>query len=279
VELKVAPPPTDTYLSVILSRPLNEVWNIFLLGLARIVPTIAIAPFYGGKMIGDVVKLGLGVCITFVFLPFLILTNPSSFTMDVTFLLLMAKEVIIGALLGFIIAIPFYYAQGAGALIDHQRGSQSLQVMDPSTQMQTSPTGTLYNDMLLVLFFAISGPILFFDGLFTSFTLIPLDSFFPSQFFDLKHPFWITMMGILTTVVKIALQLSAPSLIGMLLSDLFLGIANRMAPQVQISFLLWSFKAFIGIAMLFLAWWLVIKQLDAQATAWLKTYSSLAKQL
>ncbi|MCC5831957.1 MAG: EscT/YscT/HrcT family type III secretion system export apparatus protein [Chlamydiales bacterium] len=276
-DLKVTPSSTDTYLSVILSRPLNEVWNIFLLGLARIVPTIAIAPFFGGKMIGDVVKLGLGVCVTLVFLPFLILTNPDSFSMDVTFILTMAKEAVIGAMLGFFIAIPFYYAQGAGALIDHQRGSQSLQVMDPTTQMQTSPTGTLYNDILLVLFFAIGGPILFFDGLFTSFALIPLDAFFPPQFFDLKHPFWITIVGMLTTVVKIALQLSAPSIIGMLLSDLFLGIANRMAPQVQISFLLWSFKAFIGIAMLFLAWWLVIKQLDVQATAWLKTYSGLVK--
>jgi type III secretion protein T len=274
----VPSPSTDTYLSVLLSRPLNEVWNIFLLGLARIVPTIAIAPFFGGKMIGDVVKVGLGVCITFIFLPFLILSNPPSFTMDFTFMLLMAKEVVIGALLGFIIAIPFYYAQGAGALIDHQRGSQSLQVMDPTTQMQTSPTGTLYNDMLLVLFFALSGPILFFDGLFTSFSLIPLDSFFPPQFFDLKHPFWITMLGMLTTVVKIALQLSAPAILGMLLSDLFLGIANRMAPQVQISFLMWSFKAFVGIAMLFLAWWLVIKQLDAQAAAWLKMYSGLVKK-
>lgn len=268
-------PATDTYMSVLLSRPLQEVWNIFLLGLARIAPTIAITPFFGGKMAGQVTKLGLGVGVTFIFLPYLVISTPISLSMDVTFMLLMAKEIVIGSILGFIISIPFYYAQGSGALIDHQRGSQSLQVMDPSTQMQTSPTGTLYNNMLLILFFSISGPLLFFDGLFTSFAVLPIDAFFPPQFFDLKHPFWITMTGLLTTVVKIALQLSAPSLLGMLLSDLFLGIANRMAPQVQISFLLWSLKAFVGIGMLFLAWWLVIKQLDTQAMSWLKTYSEL----
>lgn len=268
---------SDTYFSFILSRPLSEVWDIFLLGLARIVPTIAIAPFFGGKMIGDVVKLGLGVSITFIFLPYLIAQTPASPNFDVSFLFLLLKEVVIGAILGFIIAIPFYYSQGAGALIDHQRGSQSLQVMDPTTQMQTSPTGTLFNNMMLVIFFALSGPILFFDGLLTSFKLIPLDSFFPVHFFDLKHPFWITMMGLITTIVKISLQMSAPSVLGMLFSDLFLGIANRMAPQVQISFLLWSLKAFVGIAMLFLAWWLVIKQLDFQATTWLKTYSTIVK--
>lgn len=271
-------PPSDTYLSYILSRPLFDVWSLFLLGLARIAPAVAIAPFFGGKMAGDVIKLGLSVCITFIFLPFLIITNPVSLKIDINFMLLMAKEVMIGSILGFIISVPFYYSQGAGALIDHQRGSQSLQVMDPTTQMQTSPTGTLFNNMMLVVFFAISGPLLFFDGIFTTFALVPIDSFFPPQFFDTHHPFWITMMGMFTTVVKIALQLSAPSILAMLFSDLFLGIANRMAPQVQISFLLWSFKAFIGIAMLFVAWWLVMKQLDVQATNWIKLYSKTASE-
>ncbi len=270
--------PSDTYVSYILSRPLNDVWNIFLLGLARIVPAIAIAPFFGGKMVGDVIKLGLGIAITFIFLPFLIASNPPHIPLNITFILLMVKEVVIGSLLGFLVSLPFYYSQGAGALIDHQRGSQSLQVMDPTTQMQTSPTGTLYNNMMLIIFFSISGPLFFFDGMFTSFSLIPIESFFPDRFFDLHHPFWVTITGMITVLVKIALQLSAPSVIGMLLSDLFLGISNRMAPQVQISFLLWSFKAFVGIAMLFLAWWLVIKQLDAQALSWLKTYSDLAHE-
>lgn len=271
--------PADSYLSYILSRPLNEVWDIFLLGLARIVPTIAIAPFFGGKMMGDVLKIGLGLAVGVIFLPFLIMAHPEPVATNFSFYLLLAKEAVIGFLLGFIISVPFYYAQASGALIDHQRGSQSLQVMDPSTQMQTSPIGTLYNDLLLILFFAMGGPVLFFDGIITSFTLLPVDAFLPPQFFDINHPFWLTIMGMFTTIVKISLQLSAPSIIGMLLSDLFLGIANRMAPQVQISFLMWSFKAFVGIAMLFLSWWLVIKQLDIQASTWLKTYAKLVNDL
>lgn len=269
--------PADSYFSFLAHRPPREIWDIFLLSLARIVPAIAIAPFMGGKMIGDAVKVGLGITIVLIFLPFLVAQNPLPVPQEVTFILLMVKEVVIGSILGFIIAMPFYFSQGAGALIDHQRGSQSLQVMDPTTQMQTSPTGTLYNNMMLVIFFSIGGPIFFFDGLLTSYSVLPLDAFFPPQFFDLSHPFWITILGIFTFVVKITLQLSAPSVFAMLLSDLFLGIANRMAPQVQISFLMWSFKAFVGIAMLFVSWWLVMKQLDVQATSWIKTYTHLVE--
>ncbi len=268
-----------SYLSALLERSPAELWTIFLLAMARIAPTIAIAPFFGGKMVANPMKLGLTAGVALIALPFLAIKTKVAIPFDVTFMLLLFKEVIIGAMLGILVSVPFYFAQGAGALIDHQRGAQSLQVMDPSTQMQTSPTGTLYNNMLLVIFFSIGGPFLFFDGLFTSFTLLPLDSFFPMHLFEADHPLWLTLMGIFTTVVTLALQLSAPALIGMLLSDLFLGIANRMAPQVQISFLLWSFKAFVGIAMLFLSWWLVTKQLDTQAHSWLKLYDNLVHTL
>ena len=177
------------------------------------------------------------------------------------------------------ITIPFYYTQGAGALIDHQRGSQSLQVMDPSTQMQTSPLGTLFNNMTLVVFFSIGGPLLFFDALFSSYAVLPYDQFFPASFFVGTKPLWTTMIALCNLVVKLALQLSAPAIIAMLLSDLFLGIANRMAPQVQISFLLWSFKAFVGIAMVWMAWWLTLKQFEVESVTWIKTFTKLVLQL
>jgi type III secretion protein SpaR/YscT/HrcT len=271
--------PSDTYFSYVLSQPLSEVWKIFLLGLARVTPAIAFAPFLGGKMLPDSIKIGLGVAIVIIFLPFLVVHYHHPIEFDVVFMLLLAKEALIGSILGFLVSIPFQYTQGAGALIDHQRGSQSLQVMDPSTQMQTSPTGTLFNNMMLVTFFYIGGPILFFDAIFTSYTVLPLDQFLPPSFFEPNRPLWTAIISLCTLVVKIALQLSAPSLIAMLLSDLFLGIANRMAPQVQISFLLWSLKAFVGIAMVWVGWWLVLRQFEVEGNSWIKFFSKLIPAL
>ncbi len=271
--------PSDTYFSYILSQPLSEVWKIFLIGLARIVPAIAMAPFFGGKMLPDTIKVGFGVAIVFIFLPFLVVNYNQPVEFDLTFMFMLIKEALIGAVLGFMISIPFQYTQGAGALIDHQRGSQSLQVMDPSTQAQTSPTGTLFNDMMLVIFFYIGGPILFIDAIFTSYSVLPFDQFIPAAFFDKSHPIWFTMLHLTNEVVKIALQLSAPSIIAMLLSDLFLGIANRMAPQVQISFLLWSLKAFVGIAMVWVGWWVILKQFEAQGMSWIKVFTSFVSKL
>lgn len=272
-------PLADLYLSSVLTKPPQDVWTIFLLCLSRIVPAIALAPFLGGKLLPNIIKMGLGVAVVFVFLPFLIHNSTTSIPTDTNFILLLAKEALIGSIIGFIIAVPFQYTQGAGALIDHQRGSQSLQVLDPSTQMQTSPTGTLFNNMMLVIFFFIGGPILFFDGLLTSFTILPIDHFLPPAFFDASQPLWNMMIKLCNLVVKMSLQLSAPALISMLLSDLFLGIANRMAPQVQISFLLWSLKAFIGIGMVWVGWWLILKQLEAEGLGWIKTFTQMIQSL
>ena len=252
-----------------------EIWSLFLIAMARIVPLIALAPFFGGKMVPDSIKIGFGASVVLIFFPYIIGQSTADLSMDLTLIFLMIKEAFIGLLLGFLISVPFYFAQGAGALIDHQRGSQSLQVMDPSTQMQTSPLGTLYNDMLLVIFFFIGGPLLFFEGVFTSYAILPADQFIPPSFFDASRPLWGTAIQLLHNIVALSLQLATPSVMAMLLSDLFLGITNRMAPQVQISFLLWSLKAFIGIALLFLAWWYVIKQLDIITLDWIKTFHKI----
>ncbi len=269
--------PADTYLSFILSRPLFEVWNLFLLGLARVVPAIAIAPFLGGKSVSDPIKIGFGVAVTIIFLPYLIVTAKGPVIVDYMFILLLLKEALLGSLMGFLIAIPFYWSQSAGALIDHQRGSQSLQVQDPMTQSQTSPTGTFYSNMMLVIFFASGGVLFFFDALFSSYDLVPVNQFLNARFFEVNNPLWLTILDLVNIVVKVTLQLSAPAVLTMLLSDLFLGIANRMAPQVQITFLLYSLKSFTGIGMLWVAWFFVLKQLDVEMLSWFKLFQKIVE--
>ncbi len=269
--------PTDGYFSFLLSRPLPELWNLFLLGMARIVPVIALSPFLGGKILADPMKLGFAVALVPLFLPYLAVTAKAPLTLDIVFILLMVKEVLIGALLGFFISIPFFAAQGAGTLIDHQSGSQSLQVTDPSSQVQASPTGLLYNNMMIVIFFLIGGPFLFFNAIFTSFTILPVDQFIDAAFFSHQTPLFLTTIKLINQLLTIALQLSAPSLIALLMSDLFLGIANRMAPQVQISFLLWSLKSYVGIGIVWAGWWFILKQIENQSMDWVKMLQKLVQ--
>jgi type III secretory pathway component EscT len=79
-------------------------------------------------------------------------------------------------------------------------------------------------------------------------------------------------------IMNLAIQLSAPALIGMLLTDLFLGIANRMAPQVQVVFLGIPLKSWVGIALIAAAWSLTITVMGKESIQWIKAINQYVTQ-
>ena len=189
------------------------------------------------------------------------------------------KELLFGFILGFLVTIPFYIAQSSGSLIDHIRGSSSLQINDPTTQTQTGPVGILYNYVLIVVFFAVGGPFFFLDALARSFELIPINNVLNPHFFMPDNSFWKMITTLLTHIMALAIQLGAPSIIGILMTEMFLGIANRLAPQVQIVFLGISLKSFVGLALLATAWFFIIKQLGKESMTWLKVVYKIIQQV
>ncbi len=169
----------------------------------------------------------------------------------------------IGTVMGFMISIPFMVVQSAGIFIDHQRGGASLMVNDPTIQNQSSPVGTLLNQVFIVIFFILNGPFLFIDAVYESYAILPPDQFFDITFFK-TNSFWNLIMQILDNVVRLATQFAAPALIAMLMTDMFLGIANRLAPQVQITFLGIALKSWIGLGVFCIGWNLLTNQMGKE---------------
>lgn len=262
----------QTFLSQFPNIAPISIISIFLLGLMRIAPIVAIAPFLGSRLPGGV-KIGLSVSITLILLPSILLTTKNPITINSFFLELALKELLIGLMIATLATVPFYIAESAGILIDHMRGSSSIMAMDPLMQTQVSPLGILYNWILIVIFFEINGPFIFIDAVMQSYSVVPADGFFNPAFFSLDQPFWKLVMSLMTKILTSAIQLSAPSLVGILMADIFLGIANRLAPQVQIAFLGISIKSVLGLALLCAAWFYILKQLANQSVYWLKEIS------
>lgn len=265
---------TDSYLNMVLSLPgLSPltVLSIFFLTVARLLPILVLAPFLGAKNVPMIIRMMFALALVAIFLPQNLLSVHREISYGITFVALILKELLIGAVLGFLAAAPFYFAQMAGSLIDHQRGSSALQVTDPTTQTQTGDIGILYNYVLIVMFFLMKGPFLFFDGLASSYALIPVDGLISPYFFHSQVPIWQKFFKILQLMFNLSIQLAAPALVGILVTDMFLGIANRLAPQVQIVFLGISLKSWVGIALLTAAWGLIIQVMTKEGMNWFKT--------
>jgi type III secretion protein SpaR/YscT/HrcT len=249
--------------------------SLFFLFMARFLPIIALAPFFGAKILPHPVKVSFAICMFVIFLPRLVslITTPLNYNIPLIFLFF--KEIFIGIAMGFLISMPFTIVSSAGILIDHQRGGASLMVNDPTVQNQSSPLGTLFNYVAIYLFFYIDGPFLFIDAILNSYDLVPPDAYLNRAIFHPSAPFYDMMMKLFQKVMVISIQLSAPALLSILMTDVFLGIANRLAPQVQITFLGMPLKSLLALVVVCLGWKLFGQEIVNQSRLWLSTTNEM----
>lgn len=251
--------------------------SLFFLFLARFLPIIALSPFFGSRVLPHPVKICFAISMFVVMLPQLVSVTTTPMEYDLRMVILMVKELFVGFIIGYLISMPFQIVQSAGIVIDHQRGGASLMVNDPTVQNQSSPLGTLFNMVLIYLFFFINGPFIFLDGIISSYELIPPDRFFDSSFFAQGSPFWDQQMKLLNKVMTMTIQLASPALIAILMTDVFLGIANRLAPQVQITFLGMPLKSLLALLVICVGWKLFNTEVIKQTQIWLQSIENLVK--
>lgn len=249
----------------------TAVMTLFFLFLSRMLPIIALAPFFGARVLPHPVKVAFAISLFIVFLPQLLLVTTTPLSFDTSALIYMMKELFIGFVLGYMISIPFIIVQNAGIIIDHQRGGASLMVNDPTIQNQSSPLGTFFNFVLIFIFFYMDGPFLFIDAIVTSYEIIPPDKFFNPHFFLKGSGFWDMQMKLLNKLMVLSIQLATPSLLAILMTDVFLGIANRLAPQVQITFLGMPLKSLLALVVIYFGWRLFSEELVKQSYEWINT--------
>lgn len=274
---------TDNYVSLYLNtvfknNDLVPFLSLMLLFMGRMFPILAMAPFFGAKVLPHSVKVVLGLALFAVFLPQLSSSVETELGFNFLLMLFMFKEMFIGTLLGFVVSIPFMIVQNAGVLIDHQRGGASLMVNDPTMQNQSSPLGTLFNLILIYLFFMIEGPFTVIEIISDSYTVLPPDKFLDASFFNLNSPIVKYSKEIMGHVMILSTQLAAPALIMILMTDFFLGIANRLAPQVQITFLGMPLKSLLALVVVFFGWTLFNEEIVKQSYIALNSLKLFVKQ-
>jgi type III secretion protein SpaR/YscT/HrcT len=222
------------------------------LAAARVVPIFAIAPFFGGRLVP--VPLRIGIAAVFVALVWPAVAagapaDPSALGPGLLAALLL-KEILLGALLGFLVAVPFWAAEAAGRLVDGARGASNQELHVPQTGATSSPLGDLGLQLAVVAFFAMDGHLLFLRSLGESYRAVPVTGF----------PAHLVAGGATTLAVDAtsrlllaAIGLAAPALAALLLADVALGLVNRVSPHVQVFFLGMPLRATLGVLVFMLA--------------------------
>lgn len=230
---------------------------VFGLALARLATAITLSPFLGGKSVPNQVKIGLSAAITILLYP---LFAPVVEAPPTTFLwiALLAKEALIGALLGFLSQLVFFAIQTAGTLIDTQRGMNQFSFFAPQLSGNTSSLGLLQFQAALVVFLALDGHLVYIQALAESFETAPVNAFPPLVADGMV--FVERLARFSADLFVIALQLAAPVLAALFLVDACFGALGKIAPQMPVHGEAHTFKGIAGLVVVFLALPLLIER-------------------
>lgn len=116
----------------------------------RILAMCSMLPLFNSQLLPGLVRYSLCAALGLVLVPMLAPGYASLDLGTIDLVLLMAKEVFVGLVLGFLVAIPFWIFEAVGFVVDNQRGASMGAVLNPATGNDSSPLGILFNQAFLV---------------------------------------------------------------------------------------------------------------------------------
>lgn len=213
--------------------------------LCRILPLIVLSPVLGGEVVPTQVKIGLGVTLAVVMFPAVAPRMQFIPVGAVAYVCLMLKELFIGVSLAFVTDTVFEAAHMAGTFVDTMSGASMAQVMVPQLKENVTLFSSLNLQLAVVLFLTLNGHHLVIASLADSLKTIPLDGF--PHFSAGMWPFVDQILHVFGMMFEVALAIAAPTFIATFLTDLALGMINRVAPQVQVYFISMQIKPIVVI--------------------------------
>ena len=217
-----------------------------VLAMARIGGALAICPALTESMIPGVARRAAVLAFAALAVPYIHAGMPLGEPNVWMFSLAAFREALIGFIIGFFAAIPFWVAENVGNFIDNQRGATMGEVYSPLSGAQVSTTGIFFTQVVSTIFFTSGAIFLLLGALYKSYAIWPV--FVEGISFAPDTP--VQILGALDGMLKTTVVISAPAIIVMFLATIGLGLVNRTAPQLNVFFLSMPVKSALGVAML-----------------------------
>jgi flagellar biosynthetic protein FliR len=199
----------------------------FAFPLSRVLGLISTAPLFNNASLSVMSKLIAGLAITFAVAPMVpaIPPIPAGSWLG---LMVLAQQMLIGIVMGFVLRIAFAAVDLAGQLIGLQMGLSFAVFYDPQNTAQTPVVSEFLNLLALLIYMAVNGHLLSLAALAESFTLLPISA----------TPFAAKGLSAVLTwsaaMFSTGLLLALPLVAALLIANLALGVLSRVAPQLNL---------------------------------------------
>jgi flagellar biosynthetic protein FliR len=216
--------------------------DLILLMWIRVMGLFTTAPIWSNRQIPVQVRVALSFAIGLL-LHGLIPQPPLAVSL-VQLIPVALKELLVGMLIGFVVALAFGAFQFAGELLDINIGFTMMNVLDPMTNTQAPLLGNFLYILSLLIFFVINGHHMLFQAVVDSYRVVPVDGAV------LTAPLAEHMVQAGAQMFAIGLQVAMPIMAALLLTAVALGIINRTVPQMNVFVMGLPVQMFVGIALL-----------------------------
>lgn len=205
----------------------------FLLVLLRVSVILLLFPIYGNKTLPVQFKIGFVILLTLIIHNFLDIKITST-----TLPLLVTHEVAIGLILGFTCKLFFFVIEMAGQLISSSMGLSVASIFNPEMG-QSTEISRFYSIVAVLIFLSIDGHHDLIYLLIKSYEILPLGSADFSKIFQISKE-------LIEKMFFLAIKLSAPTILLMLITNIYLAFISKAAPQMNIFFIGYPVYIFVG---------------------------------
>lgn len=215
-----------------------------LMVLVRISSFVMAAPFFSYRSIPNRMKAAISVLLSIVVL-FSVPAVPVRYEGVFGFSMLVGREAVVGVVLGLMCNLCFYIVSLAGQIMDMEMGLSMANMYDPTTNIQVTVTGNIYNYYLMLMLVVTNMHYYIIRAI--------VDSF---RYFNVGEAIIRTdvlknlIVDFMANYFLIAVRIVLPVFCCMLLINVILGVLTKAAPQVNMFAVGIQIKVIVGIVLL-----------------------------
>lgn len=224
----------------------NDALASVAMALPRIMVCFLIIPALSNRFIHGILRTGVSVGLA---IPVSVGIFYQTQIVDLTIwsmVGLFMKEVALGLLLGFLLALPFWLFESIGTVFDTQRGALMGEQLNPETGSMTSITGLLLLQAAIVLMIEIGAFAWMFGLIINSYVIWPALEWIPPFSSDAPTLLTAEFSNMAMRFVLYAI----PLMITLLIIELIFALVSLYSPQLQVYFLAMPVKSVAGILIL-----------------------------
>jgi flagellar biosynthetic protein FliR len=240
----------------------------FFLVLARVGPLFVVAPLFSSKMFPARAR-GVAAVALAVGLSPLAMKDQHVPTDALSLAGLVGKEALVGFAFAFAVSVLFAAVSVAGSFLDTLIGFSYGGLVDPVNGNQSSVLSQLYTLIGVMVFIAIGGEAWMVQGLAKTYDLVGITEMpaIGALVGGAQHTF--------ASIFVSAVELAAPVLIALIITDAGFGVVSRVMPQLNVFAVGFPAKILVGFLIVaaslpFVAGW-IANQLQASVMSALQT--------